>query len=386
MDHSTKKDFIKIKSKEENLKKSEESESLSKSVSESHPSVGKPSDEFERVEAFDEGQAENEDNRAEEILEGSGNMEEEVKIDKKSLPSKKQFEDELNSVQICKGNPEKNYEICRIIGEGGSGSVFLAKKKSTNEFVAIKRIPLKTKTVYDQIINEIYLTNLSKSPNVVRYYESYNYNSNLWLIVELMKGSLTDLILDLFGKIPEPIISYILREIINGLVCIHDQHRIHRDIKSDNILISLEGDIKLSDFGYSAQLTQDKENRETVVGTPSWMAPELVTGTKYDVKVDIWSLGIVAIEIAEGEPPNLREVPMKTLFLIATGAPPSLNDKSLWTDNFNSFVEVCLMKDPNNRPTARQLLIHPFIESCPPNAKEMFSEFLINWQKKKKKN
>lgn len=384
MDHSSKKDFKKIKSREESLKKSEESGNLSKSVNDTQPSVDNSFKELEGKE-FDQGEDHFEDAKEEEIKEKSDRVEEEVKIEKKNLPSRQQFENELNSVQVCKANPEAHYELCRIIGEGGSGSVFLAKKKSTNEFVAIKRIPLKSKTVYDQIINEIYLTKLSRSPNVVRYYESYNYNSNLWLIVELMKGSLTDLILDLYGKIPEPIISYILKEILNGLISIHDQHRIHRDIKSDNILISLEGDIKLSDFGYSAQLTQGKENRETVVGTPSWMAPELVTGTKYDVKVDIWSLGIVAIEIAEGEPPNLREVPMKTLFLIATGAPPSLNDKSLWTDNFNSFVEVCLMKDPNNRPTARQLLIHPFIQSCPVNAKELFSEFLQNWQKKKKK-
>jgi serine/threonine protein kinase len=263
--------------------------------------------------------------------------------------------------------------------------VFLARKRATGENFALKRIPLKSQQQRDQILNEISMTMWSQNPNVVSYFESYNYNSCLWIIVELMKGNLTDLIMDKAGIIPEPIMAYILKEVITGLLHLHSQFRIHRDIKSDNILLSLDGAVKLGDFGYAAQLTAEQDKRTTVVGTPSWMAPELVVGSRYDGKVDIWSLGIVSLEMAEGEPPNLRENPMKALYLTATGPPPSLSEKQKWTPEFNQFVDRCLTKDPDRRPSAEQLLSHPFILQSPEDGRQQFALYLNNWVNRKRK-
>lgn len=230
------------------------------------------------------------------------------------------------------------------------------------------------------------MTVLSQNPNVVNYYESYKYNSCLWIVVELMKGNLTDLIMDKAGAIPENLMAYISREIIEGLRLLHSQFRIHRDIKSDNILLSLDGSVKLGDFGYAAQLTAEQDKRTTVVGTPSWMAPELVVGAKYDCKIDVWSLGIVLLEMAEGEPPNLRENPMKALYLTANGPPPSLTDKNKWSVEFNRFVTRCLIKDPDTRPNCEELLADPFIALTPSTGKELFGQYLENWVKRKKRS
>lgn len=287
-------------------------------------------------------------------------------------------------MKIILGNPEEHYELQRKIGEGGSGSVFLAKKRKTAETFALKRIPLKNQQQRDQIINEISMTMLSQNPNVVTYFESYNYNSSLWIIVELMKGNLTDLIMDKAGIIPEYLMAYICKEVLVALRDLHSQYRIHRDIKSDNILLALDGSVKLGDFGYAAQLTAEQDKRTTVVGTPSWMSPELVVGAKYDGKVDIWSLGIVSLEMAEGEPPNLRENPMKALYLTATGPPPSLGEKHKWSSEFNRFVERCLTKDPEARPTAEALLNDSFIALAPEDGKQQFSIYLNNWVNRKK--
>jgi serine/threonine protein kinase len=164
----------------------------------------------------------------------------------------------------------------------------------------------------------------------------------------------------------------------------HEQFRIHRDIKSDNILISLDGSVKLGDFGYAAQLTQEHEARHSVVGTPSWMAPELVVGMDYGVSVDVWSLGIVAIEMVLGEPPYLNENPMKALYLIATKPPPVVPNDGKWTEDFQSFVRACLVKDPETRPTTEVLLTHPFIENVGNDAQLAFSQYLQEWLTMKK--
>lgn len=317
---------------------------------------------------------------------------EDVKIDavEYSLPTKAnviyiQVEEKKRAIRITEGNPEEQYELLRKIGEGGSGSVFLAKKRTNGEHFALKRIILKTKIQLDQIINEISMTVMSQNPNVVSYYESFKYNSCLWIIVELMKGNLTDLIMDKAGIIPENLMAYIAKEILTGLSHMHHQFRIHRDIKSDNILISLDGSVKLGDFGYAAQLTTEQDKRTTVVGTPSWMAPELVVGSQYDGKIDIWSMGIVLLEMAEGEPPNLRENPMKALYMTANGPPPSLNDKTKWSLEFNRFVTRCLTKDPRSRPDADTLLGDPFIAMAPSDGKLQFSIYIDNWIKRKKR-
>jgi serine/threonine protein kinase len=296
-----------------------------------------------------------------------------------------QFNREVSrNLQLIEEPPEKYYEILSKIGEGGAGSVFLCRHKDNGESYAIKRISPKNERHMEMILNEIVLTKLSSSPYIVNYYESYQYEGYLWLVVELMKGSLTDLILQKPGRIPEKIIAYIMREILLGLKMMHDQYRIHRDIKSDNILISLDGSVKLGDFGYAAQLTQEHEVRHSVVGTPSWMAPELVVGMDYGVSVDVWSLGIVAIETVYGEPPYLNEKPMRALYYIATKPSPTLPNNGMWSENFQSFVRACLVKDPETRPTSEILLRHPFILGIPEDAKQHFAEYLSEWINTKK--
>ena len=302
----------------------------------------------------------------------------------KSLPSDSGFQEAMmQRVQLIQENPEDKYRVVRKIGEGASGSVYLAEHKLTLEAFALKKIHPKNERKRNQIINEIALTMLSDNPNIITYYESYEYSGCLWLIVELMKGSLTDLIVDKPGQIPEHLIAYLFREILKGLLCLHGHHRIHRDVKSDNVLINLQGEVKLGDFGYAAQLTTEKDKRKTIVGTPSWMAPELILGQDYDEEVDLWSLGIVGLELAEGEPPYMRENPMKALYLISNRPPPELKNKARWSPEFCSFVQSCLVKEPERRPSALQLLGDPFILSTPPRAKSLFAKFVQDWLESK---
>ena len=234
-------------------------------------------------------------------------------------------------------------------------------------------------------MNEITITVLSKNENVVSYYESYNFNDYLWIIVELMTASLTDLISKAGGFKQEAFISYVCFEVLKGLQSMHRNNRIHRDIKSDNILIGAKGEVKIGDMGYAAQLTSEKNMRNTIVGTPSWMAPELAVGDSYDFKVDIWALGIVCLEMADGEPPHLRENIMKALYLIISGPPPTLNPEKSWSENFSDFVRICLSKSPEDRPSASELLNHPFILVHSSNlAQKEFSSFITSLSKKKK--
>ena len=263
--------------------------------------------------------------------------------------------------------------------------MFLVKDRASGKYYALKRIYIATEQQRTLILNEIAMTKTSQNPFVVKYFESYSFNSHLWIIVELMQGNLTELISSKPGQIPEEHIAYIFREILQALIYLHARFKIHRDIKSDNILLSLDGSVKLGDFGYAAQLTVEQDIRDTIVGTPSWMAPELLTGRGYDSKADIWSVGIVGIELAEGEPPYYRENTITVLQNIMNLPPPVLKIKYKWSQQFNNFVEICLVKDPTLRPTAQQLLDHPFLSSAA-NGKEAFSGFLKNWVSRKGKN
>ena len=165
-------------------------------------------------------------------------------------------------VEILNRDPEEIYTIIRKIGEGGSGSIYAVQKKITRENFALKRIPVKNEKHSLAILNEIRITQVSHNENVVNYFESYSFNDYLWIIVELMRGSLTELVTERAGDIPEELISYICREILKGIDCLHSSMRLHRDIKSDNILLGAEGQIKLGDFGYAAQLTSEQDHQE----------------------------------------------------------------------------------------------------------------------------
>ena len=361
------------------------------SIKENHPTLG-----FFKAKRYClRCHAANPNTRPASIVPVESNREVSVRYKRaESLPDKKPEERKLITQSrtipsevptILNKNPEETYLILSKIGEGGSGSIFAVRNKKTSENFALKRIPIKNSQQLQQIMNEITITILSKNENVVRYYESYNYNEYLWIIVELMTASLTDIISKSLGFKQESSISYICAEILKGLQSMHHNNRIHRDIKSDNILIGAHGEVKIGDLGYAAQLTSEKNTRNTIVGTPSWMAPELAVGDSYDFKVDIWALGIVCIEMADGEPPHLRENIMKALYLIISGPAPSLNPGKSWSEHFTDFVQICLSKNPADRPSASDLLSHPFILVHSSNSSQKeFSSFVSSLSKKKK--
>lgn len=201
------------------------------------------------------------------------------------------------------------------------------------------------------------------------------------MFIEYMNiGALTDFVYKYMKKIPEEIIAYIAREILLGLQALHDKRQLHRDLKSDNILINTNGDVKIADFGFAMQLTKERLNRKSVVGTPAWMPPELIKKEDYNEKVDIWSLGIVIIELCNGEPPFLRLPHLKAMHNIVAKEPPRVQGFSL---PLCHFVEKCLMKNPQERYTAFDLLNHKFIKSIGDGreAKALFASYIGKMKK-----
>eukprot|EP01114_Cavostelium_apophysatum_P014911 TRINITY_DN3974_c0_g1_i1.p1 TRINITY_DN3974_c0_g1~~TRINITY_DN3974_c0_g1_i1.p1 ORF type:complete len:742 (+),score=193.88 TRINITY_DN3974_c0_g1_i1:216-2441(+) len=279
------------------------------------------------------------------------------------LPEEKQV-----SLQdlISKDDPNSLYKDAKKIGEGAAGEVFLATDTRTGDKVAIKKMPLNSQNM-KLLVTEIGIMKTSMHPNIVKYFDSYLLGEQIWVVMEFMgSGCLTE-VLEQFEngvKMNEGQIASVCLAVLKGLSYIHSLHRIHRDIKSDNILLGTEGTVKLADFGYAAQLTQQKSKRNTIVGTPYWMAPELIRGQNYDQKVDLWSLGIMVMEMAEGEPPYMEFPPLRALFLITTKGIPDLKDSSKWSADMRDFVSKCLEKEPDARPDASDMLKHPFLKKA----------------------
>ncbi|KAJ1550832.1 Protein kinase, partial [Cladochytrium tenue] len=219
---------------------------------------------------------------------------------------------------VSKGDPTALYTKIKKVGQGASGSVYLARSvgaSASTPPVAIKQMDLAQQPRKDLIVNEILIMREFRHPNIVNFLDSFLVKNELWVVMEYMEGGpLTDIIDH--NTMSEAQIACVVRETLGGLAHLHRMQIIHRDIKSDNILLNYDGNVKIIDFGYCAKLTADKGKRATLVGTPYWMAPEVVKQKHYDAKVDIWSLGIMAIEMVEGEPPYMDEEPLKALYLI----------------------------------------------------------------------
>ncbi|XP_064361971.1 myosin-IIIa isoform X4 [Dromaius novaehollandiae] len=273
-------------------------------------------------------------------------------------------------------DPSDTWEIIETIGKGTYGKVFKVLNKKNGSKAAVKILdPVHD---IDEEIEAEYniLQALSDHPNVVKFYGMYykkdvKNGDQLWLVLELCNGgSVTDLVkgfLKRGERMNELIIAYILHEALMGLQHLHENKTIHRDIKGNNILLTTEGGVKLVDFGVSAQLTSTRLRRNTSVGTPFWMAPEVIAceqqlDSSYDARCDAWSLGITAIELGDGDPPLADLHPMRALFKIPRNPPPTLQQPELWSSEFNDFINKCLTKDYEKRPTVSSLLQHDFIK------------------------
>mmetsp|Transcript_3361 Transcript_3361/g.15896 ORF Transcript_3361/g.15896 Transcript_3361/m.15896 type:complete len:557 (+) Transcript_3361:1082-2752(+) len=264
-------------------------------------------------------------------------------------------------------DPEEVFQDMTEIGHGASGSVFVATDKKKQK-VALKQVRPQTKQELESLEMEIRMMACTRHPNLIKCRETYLWKNMAWISMDYMDGgSLTDVLEFLMHRkvhFHEEHISYLVRECLQGLEYMHGLRRLHRDIKSDNVLLSLKGGVKLADFGFSVELTDERTKRHSCVGTPYWMAPELIKSTDYDYKVDIWSLGILAIECAEWEPPLLHTKPMKAMYLIATNDPPSLKEGKTWSAEFRDFLSQCLVKNAARRAPASRLLKHPWIQKA----------------------
>ncbi|KAL2354660.1 kinase-like domain-containing protein [Cryomyces antarcticus] len=255
----------------------------------------------------------------------------------------------------------ERYLVLEELGSGSFGVVYKGIEKATGEFVAIKHIDLEgSDDDIKEIQQEISLLSTCASQFVTQYKASFVKGVKLWIVMEYLGGgSCLDLLKP--GPFTEAHIAIIMRELLLGLDYLHQTGKIHRDIKAANILLSTTGKVKIADFGVAAQLTNIKSQRMTFVGTPFWMAPEVIQEAGYDFKADIWSLGITAMELANGEPPNAQTHPMKVLFLIPKAPAPRLEGHG-WSRDFREFVAACLVKDPDRRPTAKELLKYRFVQ------------------------
>ncbi|GAB0092124.1 serine/threonine-protein kinase 10 [Sergentomyia squamirostris] len=264
-------------------------------------------------------------------------------------------------------NPADFWDMVGELGDGAFGKVYKAQQRETGRFAAAKMCTLEDEENISDHMVEIDILSEIKHHNIVELYEAFSLEDKLWMLIEYCDGGALDSIMvELEKPLTEPQIAYVCKHMTAGLNFLHKNKIIHRDLKAGNVLLTMEGGVKLADFGVSAKNKHTLQKHDTFIGTPYWMAPELVLcetfrENPYDFKVDIWSLGITLIEFAQMEPPNSEMSPMRVLLKIQKSDPPKLDQPSKWSKEFNDFIFRALVKDPQNRPTTDTLMNLPFI-------------------------
>ncbi|XP_042392427.1 mitogen-activated protein kinase kinase 1-like [Zingiber officinale] len=263
----------------------------------------------------------------------------------------------------------EDLETIKVIGKGSGGIVQLVRHKWLGTFYALKGIQMCIQeTVRKQIVQELKINKASQCPHVVVCYHSFYHNGVISLVLEYMdRGSLADVIKQV-KTILEPYLAVVCKQVLKGLVYLHhERHVIHRDIKPSNLLVNHKGEVKITDFGVSAVLLNSMGQRDTFVGTYNYMAPERISGTSYDYKSDIWSLGLVILESATGHFPYTSTetegyLSFYELLEAIVDQPPPSAPSDQFSPEFCSFISACIQKDPKQRLSSLELLSHPFIK------------------------
>jgi len=279
------------------------------------------------------------------------------------------YEEILKTLKsLCiKESPWKTYHKGKVLGEGAVGLVHLAEHRTSKDKVAMKQIDLEeSQDILDLIIVEIEVMKGMNHPNLVNFKQAFVDGEELFIAMEYMEGGdLTDLVLTVM--VPEPVIATFCKEIVSGICHLHAKDLIHRDLKSDNLLLGMDGQVKITDFGFASKI-EAGEMRMTMAGTPYWMAPEIVNQQAYDTKVDIWSLGIMALEMKDGEPPYMGTDPIRAIWLIAQHGKPDIHGQENMSKEFVDFLDRCLEVNVDARWTAEQLKDHPFLQKSAPKS------------------
>lgn len=263
------------------------------------------------------------------------------------------------SVIVSQEDPRPFLYNFMKVGEGSTGVVVMATHKQNGRQVAIKKMNLKKQQRKELLFNEVVIMRDFVHPNIVKMFESYLVGEELWVMMEFLDGgSLTDIINK--NKMSEIQIATVCHACLNALAYLHSNGVIHRDIKSDSILLLRDGTIKLSDFGFCAQVTLDQQRRRSLVGTPYWMPPEIIARLPYSIEVDIWSLGIMVIEMVDTEPPYFNEPPLLAMRRIRDMPPPKLKNNKV-SSRLIGFLDLMLVRDVMKRASAAELLLHPFL-------------------------
>ncbi|CAL8086798.1 unnamed protein product [Calicophoron daubneyi] len=262
---------------------------------------------------------------------------------------------------VTPGDPRRDLEELGPIGEGSTGVVCLMRHRLTNRYVAVKRMNIFKQQRRELLFNEVMIMQSYPHPNIVEMFASHLIRDELWVVMEYLEGgALTSIVSRTLMS--EQQIATVCRSVLKALAFLHDHGIIHRDVKSDSILLSSRGQVKLSDFGFCAQITPEVPRRRSLVGTPYWMSPEVISRKPYGTSVDVWSMGVLLIEMVDGEPTYFSEPPLRVMRRIQDEAVPHLANPHRSSRRLNSFLSLMLVREPSCRATAAQLLLHPFIQ------------------------